>query len=887
MIKVQKIHKVSFLFILLLIINAFANFQLSQAQSTVKPKLPDLQVLGAERYPGWAGSGLGLTLEVDEFRQLPLDADEQYNGMAALRITATGAIDSGGWWQGLLAGKDWETYSIAPYMQNGSIEFAVKGANGGERFMLSLNDSVPGRDPANAATVEVNVSEFGTVTNEWQKISIPLARFTPEDGETFNHEQMFTIGISGADTSPVAFWIADIRFVSPDLQPSYPAIKVNQLGYRPDGLKQVFVSGFADELPINVNDKFTLKNASTKDVVYEGTLRLVAELDRSTSGERVFEADFSAFIQPGVYVISAGDGQLPDSEPFKIDDNVYAPLVSDTMRYFYLQRAGIELRPEHAGAFARPIGHPQDLQAAFRSGTFPPRDVSGGWYDAGDYGKYVNAGATAVSDLLWAYEMFPDQFPDSHLTIPESGNGVSDLLDEVRWELDWIMKMQDPTSGGFYHMVQPTEQASPHDSIETRYIEDSLWGQGDVKPSAGSGSATAVLAHAAYVFRDIDPDYADQLQASAELGYKYLEDNLELVSPVEGPYDDWDDSENRFWAATSLYRLTGDDKYHATIRSLYSFINTTFESTTDNGYGVQSMGMVAWLPYIYSENQDPIVTDFFRQEFTGWSNHMTKRWNNSIWNHTLLDEDYYWGSNYVALTTPLVLYIGHRALGEDITTAKQISQQGLDYLLGSNPLSLSYVSGYGANSIRNLHSATWSYDQVERVPPGVMAGGPNQYNNPLVHTSFPGKWFLDSTTVWTMNEHTVYWNSVLVFHAAMQATQANPAIVDATAAPAPEPTIDPSTEAEPETEEATEIAEAPVEEGSEAGSAVAEEADIENGPEAESTLEEEANVAVGEDEVSEDTGESNMTWLIILAAVGGAILTLLLIAVGFFIGRNR
>ncbi|MCZ7669345.1 MAG: glycoside hydrolase family 9 protein [Chloroflexi bacterium] len=113
------------------------------------------------------------------------------------------------------------------------------------------------------------------------------------------------------------------------------------------------------------------------------------------------------------------------------------------------------LEEAYAGQFARGAGHPQDAEAAFRSGAKPPIDVSGGWYDAGDYGKYVNAGATAVSDLLWAYELFPQQFPDGQMNIPESGNGVPDLLDEARWELDWILKMQEPESGGFTTWCNP------------------------------------------------------------------------------------------------------------------------------------------------------------------------------------------------------------------------------------------------------------------------------------------------------------------------------------------------------------------------------------------------------------------------------------------------
>ncbi len=854
-------------------------------------QLPTLPVFTTDSYGGWAGSGLGLTLETTEFSFLPLDEAVRYQNEPALKVSATGEFESGGWWTALLAGKDWESYSLEPYLQSGSLNFAIKGAVGGEDFDIEFRDASPGRDPLNLSTVKVNIKEFGTVSTDWQTISIPLSRFPAAGDQRFDFSQISTISLSSANTNPINFWIADIHISSPDPEQSYAAIKVNQVGYRPDGIKQALVSGFDGSFPLVNGDTFMIKSASDGSVVFEGQLRLVAELDRYASGERVLEADFSALDQTGEFVLSVDSDAIPDSVPFEIDPNVYGPLVTDTMRYFYLQRSGIELTPEFAGDFARPVGHPQDAQAEFRSGLYGPRDVSGGWYDAGDYGKYVNAGATAVSDLLWTYEMFPWQFPDNHLTIPESGNGIPDILDEIKWELDWMMKMQDPETGGFYHMVQPTENATPHQSDGTRYIEDDFWGTGDVKPSAGTGSAVAALAHAAYVFGPIDAGYAAELQAAAELGYQYLVDNTELVNPVEGAYADWDDVENRFWAATSLYRLTGDESYHDAAKAQYRNVRTTFDSTNDNGYGVQDMGMIAWLPYIYAENQDPAVRQFFEQEFTAWSDHMTQRWEASVWNHTLLDEDYYWGSNYVALTTPLILYTGHLALGNDVSTAQAISQQALDYLLGSNPLALSYVSGFGENATSNVHSALWSYDSVQAIPPGIMAGGPNEYNNPLLPTKFPGKSYLDTPTNWTMNEHTIYWNSALVFHAAMQAEESTQRIVEVSATIQAELAEQADTMADQEVaveqvsagsnESASESVEVAQEESLDqtAADEMSQEVLVDNSSSTE-------NSAANE-QASGPAFDSDSMWLIVGGAAAGVVVTLLLVGIGFALGRRR
>ena len=826
------------------------------AQTADKRKLPDIEVFTTQKYSGWAGSGLGLDIELGEYNFLPQDDAVTLKGMPSLRINATGPVDSGGWWSALVAGPDWESYSIAPYMENGTLEFSVKGAVGNEQFSIALGDIVPGRNPQTVQSVPVPISEYITVSADWQRVSIPLSRFTFED-QSFNPNQFSSIGFAAINTSPLTFWLADIRFTTPDLEPSTPTIKINQNGYRTDGFKQAFVSGFPDELSADVGTPFTVRSISNNEAVFEGELELMAEVDLLVSGEKVLQADFSELNQTGDFYLSVDAFQIPDSSAFKIGEDVYGPLVADTMRYFYLQRAGIPIDAAHAGPFARGIGHPQDSQAQFRSGDLPPKDVSGGWYDAGDYGKYVNAGATAVSDLLWAYEFFPSQFPDNHLNIPESGNGVSDLLDEVRWELDWMLRMQDPESGGFYHMVQPTEDFTPDQAQGPRYIEDASHGQTNLRPTATTASAVAALAHASLVFEPIDSGYAQELLAAAELGYQYLENNPELVPPTDGPYADWDDSENRFWAATALYRVTGEEKYHDLIRDVYPTIRTTFESNDDNGYGVQDMGMVAWLSYAFSDNQDPEVAQFFEEQFGRWSNHMRNRWEASTWNHTLLDEDYYWGSNYVALTTPLVMYAGHVALEQNTGAAAAISQQAIDYLLGSNPLGFSYVSGYGDNSVKNLYSVMWSHDGIEEVPPGVLVGGPNAYSNPLFYSNYAGKRYIDGNSFWTLNEHTVYWNSALVFNAAMQSDQVSVVVPEPTPTPIPTDTPEPEPEANPTAEAevepvATEIAAAKVDETNEVEATTQPDADNQQ---------------------------------IILAAVVGSLATLATLAVGFFIWR--
>ncbi|MEZ4594778.1 MAG: glycoside hydrolase family 9 protein [Chloroflexota bacterium] len=748
-------------------------FSQVSAQSADEPpenyrQLPDIRIFAEESYGQWAGAGSGMEIETED-STLPVDESERHNDLPSYRVNITG---ENGWWSFILAGYDWEPYSIAPYYPDGALEFNIKGADGGEDFEIYLVAVDYERDPAEMESYGVYMSEVAAVSDQWQAVRIPLTDFL-DSANQIDLNQISTLNFSAVDGAPLQFWLNDIRFTSPATEPALPAVKVNQLGYLPDGQKIALVTGFPEELTAVSGTPFEVRHLVGNAVAYAGALQLRTDFDAVVSGERILTADFSALTAPGEYYLALADEEMTHSPSFSIGPTVYDSLLVDTMRYFYLQRSGLALDAQHAGQFARGTGHPQDAAAEFRSGALSPRNVAGGWYDAGDYGKYVNAGATAVSDLLWAYELFPEQFPDNHTNIPESGNGVSDLLDELRWELNWIAKMQDPQSGGFYHMVQPTEDIVIPAATGTRYIEDVNGSAENVRPTSTTGSAVAALAHAAFVFAEVDPAYAAALQTAAESGWAYLEANPTVVEAVPGPYADDDDLDDRFWAAAALYRLTGDEKYDAYIQTVYRDVPTFFATETDNAYGVSIMGMVGWLCYASSANPNPEVMAFFEPLFTDWSERMALRWQNSAWNLTLLDEDFYWGSNYVTLTTPLVMLVGGQALGLETDTAVQISQNALDYLLGTNPLRFSYISGYGLDSLRHPFSQQWSRDGLPDVPKGILAGGPNEYTNPLLFSNFAGKAYVDTNGAWSTNEHTIYWNSTLVFHAALAAQRGN------------------------------------------------------------------------------------------------------------------
>ena len=782
----------------LLVTNSMA----APASSTVAPLQP-INVF-ADQSPGqWNGSGDGKTIEMAG-GSLPIDYSQTFNGLPSLRINTSGDT---GWWLSILAGSSWESYSIAPYVASGQLEFNIKGNVGGEDFTVAVSDVVFERNPKYCEPVKLQLSNYVTVTTDWQHVSIPLSDLVADGscqpsatetldyaGGTFDPTQIYAIVFNGETPGDLQVWINDVEWTSPDYEPVFPPIKVNQLGYTPNSPKYALVSGFSDVMLANAGDTFDVRDSSGS-VVYSGALTLVTDNDGAT-GERILKADFSDFTTAGDYYLTIVG--YDDSTVFNISDAAYDGLLYDSMRYFFLQRQGIELSAAHAGVWAHGVGHPQDAVAKFESD--PTRTLEGmkGWYDAGDYGKYVNAGATAVSDLLWAYELFPEEFSDNQFNLPESSNGVPDILDEARWELEWMLKMQD-TDGGFYHMLKSKgldgegswdSDTTPDVSPDARYIRDSdVAGYGtrtNVKPTSVTASGVAGLAHAAHVFADIDAAFSAELLQAAIAGWGYLDANPQWIDTIKGapytiPYEDYTppgqslaaDHDDRVWAAAALFRATGDAVYRNYFDTNYGVMNTKFLATDENAYGVGNVEIPAVLTYMAADNPTPAVMSDISADFNTWRSHMLDRANNAHWQTTLQDADYYWGSNYPNLTTPLALAVGSHFIGSYDQDIIDLSRQSMNYVLGVNSLQFSYVSGYGDNALERPFSMIYNFDNKPGVPPGIMVGGANEYNNSFLYSNYSQKKYQDNAAAWSTNEHTVYWNAVLVFHAALIADAAD------------------------------------------------------------------------------------------------------------------
>jgi len=761
-------------FVLLVATLSSAPFK-ATASTTVTPEAPagwrdllDYHIFkdGNAVY-GWAGDD-GFGLEYENYH-LPVDTTVTLNGLPSIRLNSK-TPTTPFWYNVLIVVSGWEAHDFTPYYQNGFLEFNVKGKVGGESFLVGFKDRVFERPSGNEITTNVNVSNYANITTDWTHVKIPL-KDAMNVSQGIDPSKIDTLSIKNNGSTPVTFWLNDIKITSPDKERVFDPIKVNQLGYPGDGMKQALVTGFEDVLTVDENTTFSVKNAANNSTAFTGNLVLKKNYDAVDSGERVFTANFTSLNVPGQYYVEVQG--LPKSPKFTIGNakDLYEPFMIDAARYFYYQRTGIDISSPYTQNYQRTDLTP-DTAVPFLSDPSKTKDVSKGWYDAGDKGKYVNAGAKALSDLFWAYEMVPEAFKDNQFNIPESGNGVPDLLDEARWELEWMLKMQDPDSGGFYQRTKFLDD----DNLQNRIIYDkdtSAPFRTNVRPTADTATAAGALAHAYLLYKQFDPVFAQTCLNAAIAAWGYLEANPDNIFTPDNHYGVVDDTSNRLWAAGSLYRATGQAKYNNYFVANYTKIANWFEDQNEFGSRWDYTFNTAFFSYLKADNKDPAVVSWYATEFQKWFNDKVSRYNDSAWNTIVRNGFYIWGVTMQVADVPMEMIIGTKLLGTYDSNAQlinKITYSQLDWLLGQNPVDKSFITGYGEKSVQYPFSTIYRTDGLPGVPKGYMVGGPNYLTNSVSDgiqiSRFPAKSHTDNFQDWTTNEHTIYWNSGLVFVAA-------------------------------------------------------------------------------------------------------------------------
>ncbi len=516
--------------------------------------------------------------------------------------------------------------------------------------------------------------------------------------------------------------------------PYAPSININQVGYRPDGRK---IAVFRD---VTDQTEFSVVNADTKEKVFTG--KLENKTENKSAGETNYTGDFSSVTTAGKYYISCNG--LDDSYTFEIGDKVYSNLLDDSVRMLYLQRCGVKVEDKDFGHEAC------HTSLATVYGTSEKIDVSGGWHDAGDYGRYVVPAAKAVADLLYAYQATPDLYSDN-INIPESGNGTPDILDEARFELEWMMKMQ-ASDGGAYHKVSC---ATFPGYVAPTAEKDELI----VTPVSSTATADfcASMALAAEFYEKYDKEFASKCMEAAKKAWAWLEANPNFVfkNPediVTGEYGDRTDKDERYWAAAQMYRATKDEKYLSSLGKA----SEGLDWSTVGDYGniaLVTMNGIDKNSDAYKNAEKAII---------GQADRMAGNVSASPYGSAITK--YNWGSNMTIANAGIIFGLAQQLTGK--ASYGEAAQAQLNYLLGVNPVGTSFVSGYGTVSPENPHHRPSM--AVGHAMKGMLAGGVNENLEDSAAKAYcnglpAAKCFVDNSESYSTNEITIYWNSPLTY----------------------------------------------------------------------------------------------------------------------------
>lgn len=608
--------------------------------------------------------------------------------------------------------------------------------NGGDYHAYVMDTVVP------TAEVQHVTAEF---TMEEETDPAPRLVFNMGLVDTLASEGVTTLEPHSVMIDNISLVVVDATNMIKDPDPVPVArVKVNQVGYKANANKVAICSDLDD-----ADNKFMLVNAETDEVVYTGNIS-EKQIDIG-SDEWISYADFSEYVEPGTYKVrTIGNAE---SHTFTIGDDVYDKTFDEVVKMLYMQRCGCELTAEHAGDFAHPVCHNTE---AVIFGTSTKIDVSGGWHDAGDYGRYVAPGAKTVADLLLAYEKNPKAFSDD-LGIPESGNGISDVLDEARYELEWMFKMQDPATGAVYHKV--TCEVFPETVMPQDETDELI-----VSPISGcaTGGFAGAMAMAARVYADVDKDFADKCLAAAKKAYEYMrtaEHDPGFKNPgdvVTGEYRDYFDQDERFWAGAELFKTTKDAAYEADLKNWV-------DETKFQGLGWADMGGYAAYAYLTAENQDETLKTTVTEQFNKCVEDLLAKIEKSAYlNANGLD--YIWGSNLETANAGMYfLFANDISPNADYV---KIAMDQLNYLYGANSTGYCFVTGAGTVSPISTHHRPSQV--LEKTMPGMLVGGPNaNLEDPyakavLLNTPY-AKCYVDNSQCFSCNEITIYWNSPLIY----------------------------------------------------------------------------------------------------------------------------
>ncbi|MCU4174406.1 glycoside hydrolase family 9 protein [Carboxylicivirga sp. N1Y90] len=526
----------------------------------------------------------------------------------------------------------------------------------------------------------------------------------------------------------------------------------SQIGFHPEGQKRVF---FSEDFG---SKSFKVLNENGK-AVYEGITSQAKEWPHS--GTKVCIADFSHLKDEGSFeLLIEGSKQ---HEAILITNIVYKDLNKALSKSFYHARVSVEILEEFAGEYARPAGHPDDKVIIHPTAATKERSEGstisspGGWYDAGDYNKYIVNSSITTYTMLHAVQMYPKTAKKMHLNIPESGNSTPDLLDETLINLKWMLSMQDPNDGGVYHKLTSKKFCGikmPHKDLSDRYVV--------MKTTAATLDFAATMAKAVRVLKAHQKDYpglAEECEKAALYAWEWAMANPDvLYKQAEdiktGQYQDTKIADEWFWAASELYLLSSNEKF---------LDKMDYKSTH---FGVPQWGRVNSLGLysILSSKKSKADNKTASKKLLAQADKLVNEYENSAYGISITK--FPWGSNSEVANQGILLLQAYHL------TEKAIYLKAADacaaYILGANPLGYCFITGFGTKSPMHIHERRSESDGIDAPVPGLLAGGPTKQarkdcGEKKYPSEFPAMSYLDEECSYSTNEIAINWNAAAIY----------------------------------------------------------------------------------------------------------------------------
>ena len=569
------------------------------------------------------------------------------------------------------------------------------------------------------------------------------------------------------------FVLCSLLFVACNKNSESNPIRLNQVGYSP--LQEMTATVVLPDNCMDADVTTAVITNENNDTVWTGVPAVT--LTNPISGKRCQIINFSALEEEGEYTMMVSNPSFSEAAHFIIKNHPYRELTRKALRAFYYQRASMDIEEPFAEGYARKAGHPDDHVLVHASAATEERPEGtviaspGGWYDAGDYNKYiVNSGYT-MGVWLMSYELNKAYFDTLKLNIPESGSAMPDMLSEAMYNIRWMMTMQDLDGGVYHKLTTPNFEKfiRPDQCRQQRYVV--------LKTTAATLDFAATMAMAARVYAPYDAAFCAQAkdaalrayawaQAHPEVYYDQPKMNEEFKPEITtGAYDDFDVTDEFYWAATELYLLTGDKKYINPPTLKPSNVAEWQPSVWGN---VAELADLEWMMHSDLKDELGLGATLVERLCVYLEPFVTKQTNGSVFvsPYGNREEDFFWGCNSEGCCWRGIecLYAFHFT-GDDRYFAA--AQACLNYILGQNATGYCYVTGFGSNPSSHPHHRL-SYSHPKGTHPGFLVGGPNRERQDAITdgVQYPenvpaDESYLDEQPSYASNEVTINWNVTL------------------------------------------------------------------------------------------------------------------------------